>query len=208
MADRKLSGRGAPRSYRALLIIDVVNDFAFEDGEATLTSAIAMARPLRRLKRAARRAGIPIIYVNDNFGRWRSDFRSLIAHCLRRASPGRLVVRALCPGRRDYFILKPKHSAFFSTPLDLLLEHLGARTLILTGLLADSCILFSAQDAHVRGYRVVVPSDCVAARSSEDHRRAMAQLRRGIGADVRPATEILGKSLRKATVGVSRRAAR
>jgi nicotinamidase-related amidase len=118
------------------------------------------------------------------------------------------VVRALRPDHRDYFILKPKHSAFFSTPLDILLEHLGARTLILTGLLADSCILFTAQDAHVRGYRVVVPSDCVAARSPEDHRRAMAQLERGMDADVRPAREVLAKRPGKAGAGVSRRAAR
>jgi nicotinamidase-related amidase len=164
MATPGLAGAVAARAARALLVIDVVNDFAFEEGPATLAAAIPVARRIRALKRAARRAKIPTIYVNDNFGQWRSDFRSLVARCLRRASRGRPVIRALRPDRRDYFILKPKHSAFFSTPLELLLEHLGVRTLILTGLLADSCILFTAQDAHLRGYRVVVPSDCVAAR--------------------------------------------
>jgi len=167
MATPGLAGAVAARAARALLVIDVVNDFAFEEGPATLAAAIPVARRIRALKRAARRAKIPTIYVNDNFGQWRSDFRSLVARCLRRASRGRPVIRALRPDRRDYFILKPKHSAFFSTPLELLLEHLGVRTLILTGLLADSCILFTAQDAHLRGYRVVVPSDCVAARSPE-----------------------------------------
>lgn len=206
MATPGLAGAVAARAARALLIIDVVNDFAFEEGPATLAAAIPVARRIRALKRAARRAKIPTIYVNDNFGQWRSDFRSLVAHCLRRASRGRPVVRALRPDRRDYFILKPKHSAFFSTPLELLLEHLGARTLILTGLLADSCILFTAQDAHLRGYRVVVPSDCVAARSPEDHRRALRQLERGLGADIRPAATILGTT--PAAAGVSRGAAR
>ena len=206
MVARDRAAGGSARAARALLIIDVVNDFTFEEGASTLAAAIPMARRVRQLKRAARRAGIPAIYVNDNFGRWRSDFRSLVAHCLRRASRGRPVVRALRPDRLDYFVLKPKHSAFFSTPLEMLLEHLGARTLILTGLLADSCILFTAQDAHLRGYRVVVPADCVAARSAEDHRRAMAQLRRGMGADVRPAARILGK--RGNAGGLSRRGGR
>jgi len=206
MATPGLAGAVAARAARALLIIDVVNDFAFEEGPATLAAAIPVARRIRALKRAARRAKIPTIYVNDNFGQWRSDFRSLVARCLRRASRGRPVIRALRPDRRDYFILKPKHSAFFSTPLELLLEHLGVRTLILTGLLADSCILFTAQDAHLRGYRVVVPSDCVAARSPEDQRRALRQLERGLGADIRPAATILRTT--PAAAGVSRGAAR
>ena len=210
MASQGLAGRAAAPSSRALLIIDVVNDFAFEEGASTLAAAIPMARRLREVKRLARRARIPIIYVNDNFGRWRSDFRSLVAHCQRRASRGRSVVRPLRPDRRDYFILKPKHSAFFSTPLELLLDHLGARTLILTGLLADSCILFTAQDAHLRGYRVVVPSDCVAARNAEDHRRALRQLQRGLAADVRPAARVFGKTLGRAAdaAGLNRGAAR
>ena len=206
MATPGLAGAVAARAARALLVIDVVNDFAFEEGPATLAAAIPVARRIRALKRAARRAKIPTIYVNDNFGQWRSDFRSLVARCLRRASRGRPVIRALRPDRRDYFILKPKHSAFFSTPLELLLEHLGVRTLILTGLLADSCILFTAQDAHLRGYRVVVPSDCVAARSPEDQRRALRQLERGLGADIRPAATILRTT--SAAAGVSRGAAR
>jgi nicotinamidase-related amidase len=208
MGARGPAGAVGARAPRVLLIIDVINDFTFEEGAATLAAAIGVAGCIRRLKRAARRAGVPTVYVNDNFGRWRSDFRSLVAHCLRRAARGRPVVRLLRPDHRDYFILKPKHSAFFSTPLDLLLEHLGARTLILTGLLADSCILFTAQDAHLRGYRVVVPSDCVAARRAEDHRRAMAQLRRGMDADVRPAAELLRTSLGKPAARVSRGAAR
>jgi nicotinamidase-related amidase len=105
-------------------------------------------------------------------------------------------VRLLRPSSQDYFVLKPKHSAFFSTPLELLLEHLGARDLILTGLLADSCILFTAQDAHLRGYTIIVPPDCVAARHQSDHHRALAQLRRGVNADIRPAADIVFRRTR------------
>jgi nicotinamidase-related amidase len=206
MAARGSAGAGRARAARALLIIDVINDFAFEEGAATLAAAIPMTGRIRQLKRAARRAGIPTVYVNDNFGRWRSDFRSLVDRCLRRGARGRAVVRSLRPDVEDYFILKPKHSAFFSTPLELLLKHLGTRTLILTGLLADSCILFTAQDAHLRGYDIIVPSDGIAARKPEDHRRALAQLERSMDADVRPTAALLAALAPRRRV--SRRAAR
>lgn len=185
-----LHGSAPDRSRVALLVIDAINDFAFEEAGPVLAGALPMARRIRRLKQAARRVGIPTVYVNDNFGRWRSDFRTLIAHCLRPRARGRAVTRLLRPDRRDYFVLKPTHSGFYSTTLQLLLEHLEARTLILTGLLVDSCVLFTAQDAFVRGYRVVVPEDCVAARTAEDRRRALAQMRRGLQADTRGSGEI------------------
>jgi nicotinamidase-related amidase len=174
----------------ALLIVDVINDFRFEEGRATLEAALPMAERIRALKRRARRAAVPSIYVNDNFGRWRSDFRSLVARCLRAGSRASRVAKSLRPHGTDYFVLKPRHSAFFSTPLELLLEHLGARSLILTGLLTDSCILFTAQDAYLRGYKIVVPHDCVCARTPQDQRRALDHLRRALKADVRASHEI------------------
>jgi nicotinamidase-related amidase len=192
----RLAGAPHQRSRMALLVIDVVNDFTFEEGAKTLAAALPMAHDIRDLKRRAHRARVPVIYVNDNFGRWRSDFRALVARCLRPTARGRAVVRLLRPSSHDYFVLKPKHSAFFSTPLELLLEHLGARDLILTGLLADSCILFTAQDAHLRGYTIIVPPDCVAARHQSDHHRALAQLRRGVNADIRPAADIVFRRTR------------
>ncbi|HEY7254805.1 MAG TPA: isochorismatase family protein, partial [Methylomirabilota bacterium] len=137
-AASNLHGSAPDRSPVVLLVIDAINDFDFADGRQVAADALLVAQRIRRLKRLARRAGIATVYVNDNFGRWRSDFRTLVAHCLRAAARGRAVTRLLRPDRRDYFVLKPKHSAFHSTTLDLLLEHLGTRTLILTGLLADS----------------------------------------------------------------------
>ena len=192
-----LHGNAPDRSPVVLLVIDAINDFTFEEGGQVLASALPMARRIHRLKRLARRVGIPTVYVNDNFGRWRSDFRSLIAHCLRARS--RAVTRLLRPDRRDYFVLKPKHSGFYSTTLELLLEHFRARTLILTGLLADSCILFTAQDAHMRGYDVVVPPDCVAARAAADSHRALEQMRRALKADTRASTALdLKRLIRRA----------
>ena len=150
-ATGNLHGSKPNPSPVVLLVIDAINDFRFAEGRQVLKEASPMAGRIRRLKRRAQRTRIPTVYVNDNFGRWRSDFRTLIAHCLRSASPGRIVTKVLRPGPLDYFVLKPKHSGFYSTTLDLLLEHFGARTLIMTGLLADSCILFTAQDAYMRG---------------------------------------------------------
>ena len=174
----------------ALLIIDAINHFVFEDSDAVLADARRMVRPLRALKARAARAGVPVVYVNDNFGRWRSDFRSLVARCSGRGARGRAVARALYPAPDDYFVLKPKHSGFHATCLDLLLEHLGAETIILTGLLTDICVLFTASDAYGRGYRVVVPSDCVAARSRADSARALAVMRRALDAETPRAARI------------------
>jgi nicotinamidase-related amidase len=186
--EQDLHGHVPDSSPVVMLVIDAINDFTFEEGSQVLADARPVAERIQRLKRRTRRVGIPTVYVNDNFGRWRSDFRALISHCLRSAAPGRSVTRLLRPDRLDYFVLKPKHSAFYSTALELLLEHFQARTLILTGLLADSCILATAQDAYMRGYQLLVPVDCVAARAPEDRRRALALMRRTLHADTRTST--------------------
>ena len=196
-----LHGSAPDHSPTVMLVIDAINDFTFPESDSVLAAALPMARRIHRLRRAARRLGIATVYVNDNFGRWRSDFRTLVAHCQASRARGRVITRLLHPGRVDYFVLKPKHSGFYSTTLELLLEHLGARTLILTGLLADSCILFTAQDAYMRGYRLLVPEDCVAARTVDDTRRAIAQMRRALHVDTRPSMALnLGTLIRQAAV--------
>ena len=131
-------------SAAALLLIDVINDLEFEGGEALLPSALKMAAALAALKRRAKEQGIPVIYANDNFGRWRSDFPKLVEHCSREDARGREIVIQLKPEDDDYFVLKPKHSAFYSTTLDVLLRYLGARRLIITGIAANICVLFTA----------------------------------------------------------------
>jgi nicotinamidase-related amidase len=161
---------------RALLLIDVINHFEFPDGERLLRQARRIAAPLARLKQRARRARVPAIYVNDNFGRWRSDRDHLLRYCLRREAAGREFVDALRPDERDHFVLKPMHSAFYQTPLDALLRDLGASSLILTGLATNSCILVTAHDGNMRNFEVVVPSDCCAARSPREHRQALAHV--------------------------------
>ncbi|MGH8669562.1 MAG: cysteine hydrolase family protein, partial [Burkholderiales bacterium] len=140
------------------------------------------------LKQRARLVGVPVVYVNDNFGRWRSDFREVLEHCLR--SPGKEIAALLRPQREDYFVLKPKHSGFQYTTLDVLLQHLGCETLILTGVAGNFCVLFTAHDAYMRDFHLVVPRDCVASASEDDDRHALDHMAKVTKADTRPSPEI------------------
>lgn len=156
-----LHGSAPDESTTALLILDLISDFDFDDGDRLARAARRIASRVAHLSTRARRAGVPVVYVNDNRGRWRSDRSELIERCLRRNSKGKAIVEALAPDPQDYFIFKPKHSGFFATPLAALLEHLGARRLILTGVTTEQCILFTAIDAYVRDFDLIVPPDCV-----------------------------------------------
>jgi nicotinamidase-related amidase len=187
---KRLHGGAPTRHRRALLLVDFINDLDFSQGERLLPQAITAARTTAILKRRARAAGVPVIYANDNFGRWQSSFEQVVAHCMRKASPGRAITAALEPHKDDYFILKPRHSAFYQTPLSLLLEDLGAKTLIITGVLTDSCVLFSANDAYLRGYKIVVPQDCVASLEATHSEEALDYMRRSLKADTRPAARV------------------
>jgi nicotinamidase-related amidase len=160
----------------ALLLIDVINDMEFEEGKQLLRQALPMAKKLAALKARAQAAQIPIIYVNDNFGHWRSDLRKQISHCLQDGVRGEPVARLLAPEHSDFFVLKPKSSGFFGTTLHTLLRHLGVNTLILTGFAADVCILFTAHDAHLRDYQIIVPSDCVASNTLRETRMALTNM--------------------------------
>jgi nicotinamidase-related amidase len=165
-----------PRSDTALLIIDVINDLEFPGGERVLPWAERMVERLAPVTEHIRRAGIPVIYANDNFDQWRSNFSDLYKHCTRPEARGRRVARALKPGADDYFILKPKHSAFFATSLVPLLQHLGTKKLILAGIATNLCVFFTAHDAHMHEYKITVLSDCCCAESDTDHDIALRQL--------------------------------
>lgn len=160
-----------------MLLIDVINAFDFPGSQGLVAAALAAVPRIRTLSRRARAAGAPVIYVNDNFGQWRSDFRTTLGACTRRGAPGREVSLALKPGRRDYFVLKPMHSGFFGTALELLLDQLAAETLVIAGFAANICVLHTAIDAHMRKYRVIVPTDTTASNTEELTLLALAHLR-------------------------------
>ena len=186
-----LHGNAPDNSPVALLLIDVINDFEFDEGaEDLFRFALPAAKRIAKLKARAMEAGIPSIYVNDNFGKWRSDFRALVGHCIDDDTRGRPIAELLKPTDEDYFVLKPKQSGFYLTTLDLLLQHLGARTLILAGFSTDICVLFTASDAHLRDYHLLVPSDCVAAQSESENDRVLNYMERVLEADIRNSDEI------------------
>lgn len=185
-----LHGNAPDKASVALLLIDVINDLDFPEADQLLRYALPMAKRLVALKRRAREAGVPVIYVNDNFGRWQSDFHVQVEHCLRDDVPGRPLVELLRPDKDDYFVLKPKHSGFFSTTLDILLDYLEVKTVVLTGIAGNICVLFTANDAYMRDFFLAVPADCVASNTEEENRNALEQMAKVLKADTRPSEEL------------------
>jgi nicotinamidase-related amidase len=196
--NQDLHGNVPDQCSVALILIDVINDMEFESGEALLKNALPAAKKLSQLIRRARDAGVPVIYVNDNFGKWRSDFRSLLEHVLNDDVHGKPIAQLLAPAEHDYFVLKPKHSGFHSTSLDVLLAHLGATTLILTGIAGNFCVLFTAHDAYMRDFRLVVPRDCIASEVEADNRHALEHMAKVCKADIGASAGIDFARLQKA----------
>ena len=174
----------------ALVLIDVINDMEFETGAALLEHALPAAKKLAALRNKAKKAGVPVIYVNDNFGKWRSDFRQQLGHVLEDGVRGQPVAELLRPDKEDYFVLKAKHSGFYHTQLDLLIDYLQVKTLVLAGFTTDICVLFTAADAYMRDLHILVPPDCSAAARVKDHDAALAHMKRVLDIRTDPSTEI------------------
>jgi nicotinamidase-related amidase len=192
-----LHGNAPDKSPLVLLIIDMISDFEFDSGEKILPFAEAIAKNITELKKRAEKAKVPVIYVNDNFGKWRSDFKKQLKHSQSKTVRGHKIARMLAPKEKDYFVLKAKHSAFYSTTLDLLLAYLGAKTLILTGVASDICILFTANDAYMRDFNIFVPCDCVAASDEKTNEATLEYMERILKADTRASAEIDFKKSQK-----------
>jgi nicotinamidase-related amidase len=180
------AGADMPTPRTALLLIDFMNPLDFDGGAALAPSALRAAARTAALKRRLARRSVPAIYCNDNFGRWESDFAAVMENCRRRGGAPAQLVQRLAPEPDDRSVLKPRHSAFFGTPLEFLLDELGVDRLVLTGLAADNCIVFTAHDAYLRKYALWVPGDCVASEQPSYRRSALAYLARVMKADVRP----------------------
>jgi nicotinamidase-related amidase len=175
----------------ALLVIDLINPMDFEGGDALFGGAMQAAGRIVELERRARSAAIPVVYVNDNFDCWHLGFRELVDYIRARDPRGRLLADLLAPDpATDHFVLKPLHSAFFQTGLEVLLQRLDAGTLILTGVATEICVFFTANDAYMRGHRVIVPADCVASEQDGDRISALRLMQRVLAADVSISTEL------------------
>jgi nicotinamidase-related amidase len=177
-------------SRTALLVIDMINDLEFDEGKELLPHATAAARSIHALAKAARAASVPVVYVNDNYGQWHSERSLIVEHCSREGALGRDVVKSLEPDDGDYFVMKPQFSGFYSTNLPALLPRLGAQRLILTGVSADICVLFTAADAHMREYDLWVPANCVASFDPQRTRWALEIMKNSMKAEVTDSEEL------------------
>ncbi|MBX2987851.1 MAG: cysteine hydrolase [Bdellovibrionaceae bacterium] len=165
----------------ALVILDMLNLFDFPEGKELSRASLPVAKSILRLKKRLKAKKVPVIYVNDNFGKWQSNWKNVFEVCSAEGRPGRDIARILKPDDDDYFVLKPKHSGFYSTTFDLLLKHLKVQKLILTGIAGNICVLFTAHDAHMRDYQVIVPRDCTASNKRSENEFALRQMREALG---------------------------
>ncbi|MES2940573.1 MAG: isochorismatase family cysteine hydrolase [Pseudomonadota bacterium] len=177
-----------PRSERVLLLIDFINPLDFPGAGNLAPPALRAARATVRLRERLERQEVATVYANDNYGLWQSDFHSLVAQCTGRDDTSGEIARLLAPRATDITLLKPRHSAFFGSPLELLLREMGARELVLCGLAADICVQLTAADAFLRGFKVWVPADCTASESPQAKAAALKYMKTILRCDVRGST--------------------
>ncbi len=170
----------------ALLLVDFFNPLEFAKPSSLAPWALKAARNTQRLKALAASMRIPSIYINDNFDEWGGDFSRVIERCAEQDGPARQILELLAPASDDYVMTKPRHSAFYGTPLEFVLEELGVRNVIVTGLEADVCIFFTAQDAYVRQFALWIPANCVGTKNDRYYKTALEHMRRNIKATTAP----------------------
>lgn len=178
-------------SSTALLLIDFVDGGLARMNSHLATTALRAGQHAARLKACAKKAGMPVIFANDHHGNWKEDFAGLVAKCRRNGGASAKLIELLQPGSDDFHVLKPRHSAFYGTPLEFLLTELQITRLVLCGMEADMCILFTANDAYMRKFRIWTPRNCIAARSVSRLSAALAFMKTNLQADVRPFTNAL-----------------
>lgn len=165
-----------PRSGRVLVLVDFINPLDFPGAERLLPGALRAARATARLKQKLTEQGVPAIYANDHYGTWHAEFSDVLRACQAIPGPRGQIARLLAPAPQDLTILKPRHSAFFATPLDLLLREMQAKELVIVGLAADMCVQLTTVEAYMHGYSAWVPADCTAAETPDAKRRALKHM--------------------------------
>lgn len=187
MAKAEIKEQAAGRT--ALVLIDMVNHLDFEGASDMEAAAKKAAERILLLRDEADRLGVPTVYVNDNFGQWHSERSKLVAHATGEGRPGREMVRRIAPRDNDFFVIKPQFSGFYATNLPVLLPKLVASRLVLTGIAADICVLFTAADAHMREYELWVPRDAVAGESERRTSWALEIMLNSMNAETRGTDE-------------------
>ena len=168
----------------ALLIIDMINNFDFTHGPILAQKALKIADPIKVLKNQFNQQQLPVIFINDHYNLWQADYDKIIEKC--RNPYSEPVYEKVLPGENDYFLIKPKHSAFYGTALNTLLHQLNVNTLILTGIAGNICVLFTANDAYMREYKLVIPTNCIASADDQDNHYALTMMKNVLKADIDP----------------------
>lgn len=166
----------------ALLIIDMINDFRFSHGSTLSAKTTVIAENIKLLKQQCRKESIPIIYINDHYNLWKADLETIITYCSNEYS--KPIIEKVKPTKDDYFLIKPKHSAFYETALHTLLTQLKVKNIILTGIAGNICVLFTANDAYMREYTILVPENSVASVAEEDNQYALRMMENVLDAKI------------------------
>ena len=173
----------------ALLIIDMINDFQFTHGKILADKTMKMIPNILELKKVMNQYQLPIIYVNDHYDLWQADYTKIIEKCTNNISKD--VIERITPSNEDFFLIKPKHSAFYDTPLHTMLLHLNVTDLILTGIAGNICVLFTANDAYMRDFSLTIPKNAIASNSDEDNDFAITMMANVLKANVSDTNEII-----------------
>lgn len=166
----------------ALLIIDMINDFQFDHGPILAEQAKHISKNILNLKTRVKSVGGHIIYINDHYQLWQADYNKIAEKCKNSLSQN--IIQTIFPKDDDYFLIKPKHSAFYGTALNTLLYNLKVDNLIITGIAGNICVLFTANDAYMRGYTITVPPDCIASNAPEDNDFALKMMKNILKASI------------------------
>ncbi|RSD22508.1 isochorismatase family cysteine hydrolase [Mesobacillus subterraneus] len=176
-------------SKTALLIIDMINDFNFDEGEALAKNTRKIIDPILTLKKNFNEQDMPVIYINDHYNLWQADFEKIMEYCSNEKSEA--IIKKIAPEKnQDYFLIKPKHSAFYGTALHTLLQQLKVDTLILSGVAGNICVLFTANDAYMREYNLIIPEDCIASNNDQDNHYALTMMKNVLTAETAPSTQL------------------
>jgi nicotinamidase-related amidase len=175
-------------SRTALAVIDMLNPYDHPDADRLVASVADALPAMVPLVERAAAEDVPIVYVNDNFGAWRSDRHELVASALHGSRPD--LVEPIAPADESLFVVKVRHSIFYQTPLEYLLAQEKVDRLVLVGQVTEQCVLYSALDAHIRHLEVCVPADAVAHIHPDLADAALRMMELNMGADLCPAAKV------------------
>lgn len=167
----------------AILVVDMLNDFIKPGGKMVLDTGKFIIESSSRLIERARNNGIPIVYVNDSHRpglRQDREFKKRAEHCIE-GTWGAEVIRELKPQEGDFVVKKRRFSGFYETDLDLTLKDLEIDTVVIIGVVTNICVRSTIHDAFFRGYKVIIPRDCVMATGEREQESSLYDIETHFG---------------------------